>query len=690
MWSRGAGAISIVFILITAGTLVQAASPLVHRNFSEADEDLFAILSYLIDTKRLSEETLYHSCLANGTVSFIDAISLWYDRDHLNTSLEKRTQLEQKLSYSFQDVNELYEYADSYRYLKDFLIPIKHLVSNVTMMTTNHAKILSCFETLVNMSQNDIWNQQSIAETVKEGYGSLFQCENSNDYIKQLLPAISSIFSTSTLELYSSTFTDLLQRYREYFGQFLTSFPSLAPTLVLYVEHSEIYIGDILKTSGYFIANNSFIQHQNIRLFFNEAYITDITTTSEGNFFKQISLGVSPLPGIYDLYAETYYQGEIIRSNTIRITITLIPTSITLRLSRSAYQPNETIVASGYFNTETSTDLKQTLTIQYANRNQIIQTNNTGGYTCELYGIPTCGQYSATVFFTSKDFYASSISNEVSFAINYPTSLTIQAHTTKGNIGDSFYFSGRLNNKTNNQPIIGKTITLILPQTPIISVLTNDTGWYHYTWNTTNVSSGNTRVTAQFNSDDITLRSSSSDLSIMLYSNVIASLFQPFISTDNTMMFLFIFFIIIALFSFLLYIIRKNQRKYIYQPTEEQPVEHHKSFPYFLKHPSTVVSQTKQATPQSLTVLALNKKIIHGYKMLLRHLATKGIQLDKSKTHLDIQQVMHNLGMPKDSTGSVTITFEQARYAPYIAQEEDAIVFDTEVFNLIAGGKTSK
>lgn len=76
--------------------------------------------------------------------------------------------------------------------------------------------------------------------------------------------------------------------------------------------------------------------------------------------------------------------------------------------------------------------------------------------------------------------------------------------------------------------------------------------------------------------------------------------------------------------------------------------------------------------------------------MLLRHLATKGIQLDKSKTHLDIQQVMHNLGMPKDSIGSVTITFEQARYAPYIAQEEDAIVFDTEVFNLIAGGKTSK
>ena len=688
MWSRGFGVICIVLVLTATTTVVQAADPPSHRNFSESEEDLFAIFSYLQDAKRLSEEALYSSYLANASTLFSQDTSLLFDADKLNVSLEKKSQLERYYRNTQEDISELSDHAESYKYFQEYLNPIKQLSANISRIVTYHSDILVCLTQLVEMIHNQSWDQQDIIEMVQKGYSSIIFCEESIADTEKNLINVSSIFSTDLIEVYLALFKDVLERYTHYFQEVLTLFPSLESELVIFIDHPAVYVSDSIHVIGYFFANNTFVQGQHINLMFNEHFIGKTMTTQNGSFRSDIPIEPFTKPGVYPLYAETQYQGETIKSNSVNISVSLVPTFIELNLSKANFDPNENIKVFGRLTSKDNSVLQDTILCTYGDKEQIIQTNKTGCFNETLIGISSCGQYIFQATFQSNDIYASSASKEVPFSVNYPTFLSLCSNRDQGSIGDIFVLSGRLTNATTNEPLIGKTIVLKLSHITLASVETNETGWYTYTWDTKESASGDIQLYTVFQSDDIALRTCTSPL--------ITIALEPISFTSTTNQFfafiaeylIFFMFLLLLLFSLSisLYLKRKQRKMDLMNGKQSS---NHFNFPISSNFSGFLSKQTTEEINNiAQSPVFLNKKIINGYRLLLHTLLTRGIPIEKSKTHLEIKELLNQAGFPKDSVGSVTVTFEQARYAPYIAEEDDVRIFDENVFNIITmGGK---
>ena len=79
----GATAFLILLALIFGGFSAYAFQ-IPHENFSEADEDLFSIVSFLSDSEFLCEQSLLSSYKINCTILFNENIVISYDEYQLN------------------------------------------------------------------------------------------------------------------------------------------------------------------------------------------------------------------------------------------------------------------------------------------------------------------------------------------------------------------------------------------------------------------------------------------------------------------------------------------------------------------------------------------------------------------------------------------------------------------------------
>ena len=193
MRCRGAIAFLIIFTLVFGG-ISALAKQIPHKNFSETDEDLFSIVSFLSDTKYLCEQSLLSSYNLNCTLLFNENITISYDKYLLNMSLEKSKELQQKLRYSSDVLDKLKNKAGSYENLKDFLLPIKYLGNNATFVVTNHTALISSFQNLTLIANSKAAGDTAFLNNLTNAHNALATCKKGIDSINIHLKDISSFF----------------------------------------------------------------------------------------------------------------------------------------------------------------------------------------------------------------------------------------------------------------------------------------------------------------------------------------------------------------------------------------------------------------------------------------------------------------------------------------------------------------
>ena len=677
MRCRGAIAFLLILTLVFGGISAYSIQ-IPHKNFSEADEDLFSIVSFLSDSKYLCEQSLLSSYNLNCTIFFNKNIIISYDKYQLNLSLEKSKELQQKLRYSSDVLDKLKNKAGSYENLKDFLLPIKYLGDNATLVVTNHTALISSFQNLTFIVNSKAAGDTTFLNNLTNAHNALATCKKGIDSINFHVKDISSFYSTESLENILIDLQDLLKRYESYINIFGNFFSYKEYPLILIAEKTDVYLGESVTLSGFFITESGFVSNHEIFLKFDNLTFNSTSTDHIGRYETILQTSINDDPISHTVSAFTFFNGTKYNSDIVLITLHKIPTKLVLKLSKNQFKQNESIIFSGQLCTYKNVGIQGSVQLSYHEYNQFVLTNSSGNFTYLDSNIFPYGEYSVFATYVPKNIYEPCMSDTIKFYVNIPTKLSITVNNKNLTVGDTINVRGRLQDSISTDLISGKSIHLFLNNRSIKSVITNESGDYLFSLKLDNVESGTTRIYTRYVSDDLQWRSC---ISKTIDLNISSGLLEKILG--NILIPAIILIISIILFLIIIYknrissAIKFHQKDLLPSSSLSFISKYIGKKPYSLK---TNLSQNDVYTDPSIVS---KQKIITKYRLLLRYLSSRGLRFSPNATHLDIQKKLKTTGMEEKAVNSVTNTFEYTRYSQHLPKEDDADLFDKNVFSII-------
>ena len=679
--------IILLFLILISSIFVQADIPS-HKNFQEADEDLYAILSFLSDTKFLCEKVLINSYYANCTIIFNETIQVSCSQEFKNKSIINAQKLQEGINYFKTILKVIKNQTGNYDNLKEILMLIKEVGNNVISLAKFHHEILLNFKTLI-----DIINSKKLSDIIT--FNLLYQTQNTINncrynlsFIEESLNDIGQFFPINSITIIVNDFYQLLNKYNHYLSKLIDFFPAIEPILFIQIDKENVYLGDNIHVSGYFIGEDGFIANQRINLILDEVVINQTDTNNYGHFDFLINVPLGYNLYTYNLSTFTIYNHTILNSNKIYVSIHKIPTKIILSTQKYEYQPNEKILLSGQLTTYQDKGISDYIILHLPFKNITISTNNTGNFEYTYSGDINYGEYLIFATFINHNIYDSCHSNNVKILVNTPTSVSIYSDVKNVDNSNPVKIYGFLYNDLSNSPISQKQVKIYLNNEVIGSSVSNQTGFYNFSVTSSDLQIGINIFFTKFNSDDLKWRSSKSDiLQIkLIYGDLTQKEIRPsFIITVEKNFYLIIMiiiiFIIIITFSFKRSIhfhkIDKNDK--IHQnPLFSTPFHS----PYNKKKYNLNKTKSKFITSTD-TSLTIKQKIIKQYKLLLRFLSSKGFHFSSSNTHLDIQKNLIEKGSSKKIVDNITSKFEKARYSQNPIKKTEFNGFDKNILDLI-------
>jgi len=689
MWCKGAVAVSIICALIFTGVIVQA-EPVAHKNFSEAEEDLFSLLAFFSDLMFLSEQSLVSSYESNGTLEIEDNFSFQYDTTHLQNSTFLLQELQQRIIQSNNAVSLISDTVKSYEYLKELATSIDTFVVPIEDLVSNHEQILITFDMLITLVNNGTASEYDMYANMSKIDTAIQSTRKNIQIISDNILEISEFYTVDTIKETVSLFTFLLDRYEYYLNQFIGKISITEPKLLLFSSTDDIYLGEAYTVHGYFITDQGFISDQSISLLLDSTYLSSSLTDSFGSYMYTIQTNLLDEPICHKIQAHTEYKGTSYLSNEYNITYHKIPTTLHLSTSKQQYDPNEPVVLMGQLQTKFNQGIIDEIRLNYAGKNSIVLTNSTGHFTFEISEELELGRYTTQAFFEPDAIYESCASDPINFSVNLPTLLSISAYSETVDLGDDIRISGQLKERISSKALPLKTIFCVVNGRQLnTTVLTNENGWYSFSISTDTMTTQEVTLYCLYNSDNASLRSCQSQcVTLTIQTGFIASFSDGILGSFFTYFppILIIICILLVLGGFYLfyYLTNKKQKKngdffntnftYNAMNSLHKPTNKIRSF-FFRSQSSPQASIEKN--------ISLRQKIIFQYRLLLRYLSNHGMRFSASHTSRDIEHRLRQTGSEQQAVESVTQLFEEARYSNHQPEKEDMDSFDKNVFSII-------
>jgi len=348
MKSRGAISIFLLVIILLSGN-VFAQIPS-HKQFSTAQEDYFALISFLHDSKAACDSLLNTSYAARVTILFYPNISLFFDEEKQQDSLVLADKLLKKMDYPLTVLDTIDESVESRTVLEEILIPLKQISQRIIHLAYNHSTVLDLFYSLYIFTTSEEANDEDIMSNFTMIHQNLTQMKDHLSTLQGLLPQITDYFSTEYLEQKIQDFFLLLDDYEEYLNNFLSFISIDEPKLVLYTNKNKYFLTEKIIFSGYFIDPSGVVTNQSITIFKDDELL-NITETNDYGRFTTIFETTSEEAKQYTFFAETKYQGVTYSSQLIFIDLLLMPTKLYLSIPKQHFRPNETITLEGRLRT---------------------------------------------------------------------------------------------------------------------------------------------------------------------------------------------------------------------------------------------------------------------------------------------------------------------------------------------------
>lgn len=472
------------------------------------------------------------------------------------------------------------------------------------------------------------------------------------------------------------------------------------PFLLLWISSSRYYLGDTMVGGGYLFFNGAFAPGYNVRIVFDGAQLLSVMTGSRGrfSFAYQIPLDGAWV-GVHHIYANCTTPVGLLVSDTLTVTISLIPTIMSLDLSKTIMTIEESVVGSILLRDFKGNPLKtDACRLMVDGEESALATDGNGRASRTWQGRDLgYGRHAMRAFYDGEVPYAPSSSAQRHVTIDIPTTLDLRLFSNELRSGQYLVGNGTLY-ANDTQPLPDQRIALFLDGVRVANLTTGPDGEFAFTIETESLTLGGHTLLAAFLERDFVWRYSQDEESFTVKWYEQAKYpFWPIIPGwglrgGDLIPYLFIgknaYFFWLLLLAFIAVAVRAIQMRRLSQraaaqapSTELEPID------------AAIRASGAAAAPEEITFeMPLptegpsnpNERIVWYYQRLLAFLSRKGLGgLRESMTHREVARILKAWGYPHDPVEDATMLFERALYSGADMTDEDAVSMSTAMTSLM-------
>jgi len=687
---------ALVIAFIVPFVSSDSAAEIPHENYDLIDSDIALVIAMLNASIRASEDALrsFHDQNPEQAQGYLDmATSMVDPATAILDDIEEVAASYEKLSVLIPPFSALYGEMQVFLELEDIMVGIKEEIAAVAAeLNISDSEAIAVVESIQQI--NDVLSGM-------------------NDTIEVMLVYAVEINSLAIDDWYPfvpNDLVELIESLRELTRSIHEEITELIeesipwqddrPFLLLWIVDSEIYLGETLDGGGYLLSNGSFVAFNIVDISVDGSTVSTVRTDSEGAFSLSFAIPINASwVGAHHVMATAQVSGETVTSDSLAFTVSLVPTTIVLRLSNATISPQEVLMVEATITQERNQSLigvSCTLSIDGVTEEFVTDENGKGEWVwtgAEL-GL---GPHVFSASFPGLLPYASCESDEVTMVVDVPTALTLNLFSDRLRIG--YYLNGDGMLIANaSSPLSDKNISLSLDGVVVTNVLTDATGKFAFSIDTVDLQAGTHILSAQFVDHDPYWRSSEDHAIFFIISSSYSKYpFFPWIpgwdvggGMSEQIPYLFFgeyayltWLFIVLVLGVMIKALQARKRKSISEAASESVFAEGEAPAFLISREMPFAS--REHMPEWL--VSPNEKIIWRYHNLLAFLTIRGrIGITDNMTHWEVARLLGSLGYPQSEASRIALLYERAQYSGYDSSEDDVLEMDSSSGRLRRSG----
>jgi hypothetical protein len=677
-----------------------AAAETPHENYDLIGSDIDLVIAMLNASIRASEDTLR---------SFHDQ-----DLEMAQGYLDMATNVVEPAEAILDEIEEV---AASYEPLSVLIPPFSALHDEMQGFADLEGTMLSIKEEIVAIAaEMNISDSEAIAaiESIRQMNSVLSEMNDTIDAMLVYADEISWLTVADGYPFVPNELADLTERLRDLTRSVHEEIAELIEEgipwqddrslLLLWIADADLHLGERLSGGGYLLRNGSFIADNVIDVSISSSTVSTVHTNSEGAFSFSYSIPINASwVGVHDVLATAQVSEETIVSDTLVITVSLVPTTIELRLSNTTVSPLEELIVEAVVRQERSQPLpgaECNLSVDGSVQGFITDEDGRGKWIwigSEL-GI---GTHVFSASFPGFLPYAPCGSGEVTVVVDVPTAVTLNLFEDRLRTGWHLTGDGMLFANVSS-PVTDQKISLSIDGVGVTNVKTDATGRFAFSIETEGLEAGTHILSAQFTDRDPYWRSSEDQATFFIISLSYSDYpFFPWIPGWDiggglTEQIPYLFFGEYAYYTWLFIVLvigvvikalQARKRKSPSEGSSEGVAAEGELSVFDMSREKAIAS--REQMPDWLA--SPNDKIIWHYHNLLVFLKTRGrIGITDNMTHWEVANLLGLLGYPQGEAGKIAQLYEKAQYSGSDSSEDEVLQMDSSSIRLrLSGGVRS-
>ncbi|MBN1677612.1 MAG: DUF4129 domain-containing protein [Candidatus Thermoplasmatota archaeon] len=688
-------AIMFAALLMPVSSGAARADEIPHENYDLMGDDLDFVIAMLNSSIRYSELALM--CMYNQTMPLAE--------QNLSVVRNMLVPAERLLS----DIEDV---AGSYDDLKTLIPPFAGLSTLMDGFALDEVALLQKRAELVSTSTllNLTGDQLVAALDVIKRFNELIVKMNAT--IDDMLVSAHEI---TDLQVGNKTpFADnqlvpLIERLRELLVRLEYEMQSIIeeeipwgesePFLILWISSADYYLGDTIIGGGYLFYNGAFAVGNDVRILFDGALLITAVTSLGGrfSFAYQIPLDASWV-GTHTMFANCTTPIGILTSDVLTVTISFIPTVITLDLSTSEMSILESVSASVVLTDFRGNPIESDACHFTVDGDEVAFDTDSEGTASHTWQASQLGygRHAFEAFYEGEVPYAPDSSGPRQVVIDIPTALDLRLFLTEIRSGQYVVGNGTLY-ANDTERLANQKITLFLDDVIVANLTTDGNGEFAFSIDSGSLTLGGHTLRAAFVERDV----------VWSYCQDVESFtvkwyktgeypFWPVIpgwggGGGDLIPYLFIgrnaYFFWLLLLAFAGVAIRVLQmRKHAVVLAARKRSEELEPIDSALRASGSIAPPLDEPfeIPLPTEVPANpNERIVWYYQRLLAFLMKRGwAGLRTSMTHREVERILKSWGYPRGPVEDATMLFERALYSGADMTDEDAVQMSAAMTSL--------
>ncbi|UCE80396.1 MAG: hypothetical protein JSV94_04330 [Methanobacteriota archaeon] len=455
--------------------------------------------------------------------------------------------------------------------------------------------------------------------------------------------------------------------------------------LLLWVEDSELFLGETLRGGGYLLENGTFISGNDVNITINGFAVTTAVTNEEGafSFSFMIPLNTSWV-GSHEVYATARVSATAVTSDILLITVSFVPTKMVLRVSNSTISPSESLIVEALLLCESDEPLPGFECVLNVDGNESeFLTDEDGSSRWTYDGMDLgMGTHAFRAVFLGVLPYAPCESGEMMVTVDVPTYLTLNLFSDRLRASYSLVGDGTLMADA-SPPLAEQRITLSIDGVVVMNVSTNADGKFAFSIDIADIAAGTHTLTARFTAPDLYWRGSEDSKRFSIITPTYSDYpFFPWIPGWDVgggfgEQIPYLFFGEYAYFTWLFIILVIGMVIKTLQVRKRRPLMEVSAEGVLAEGeaPSALVPWRKATRPRDqipVWYVSPNEKIIWYYHNLVAYLkADSRIGIRDNMTHWEVATLMESLGYPVGDVSRIALLYEKAQYSGSDSSEDE-------------------